>query len=297
MPDRFFVNPGACCVSLVLLAGAQGNRRWQNSHMGQQRALVASPHARLLDRAGVEVQRSLASRASRYMVFVTTGTALATMAGVLGGLTPAAVTVLATVLVPPVAFLGRRVQRFVRAGVAASGVYRLAKHPVLPSLAGIAEGQWVRVRGHVLPGPSFISAGGRARVVLACYVGTLDSWRPSLRGGRRWELHGVDFSLATAAGERVLVKVAGARYLDRPALVPIARFERRPLAIRSAEGIEVASVYDEDVVAFGDEVEVLGFLRRDIDPGAESGSRGAPLTAVLDARHPWALLIRRPPTP
>jgi hypothetical protein len=94
----------------------------------------------------------------------------------------------------------------------------------------------------------------------------------------------------------VRVSVAGARYLDRPSVVPNERFERRPLAARSTgdRGIEVASVYQEDVVAVGEEVEVLGFLRREVDPAAESGFRGVRPIPVLRSRSPWALLIRRP---
>ena len=53
-------------------------------------------------------------------------------------------------------------------------------------------------------------------------------------------------------------------------------------------------MYEEDVVMVGDEIEVLGFLRREVDPQAESGFRGARLALVLRARPPWALLIRRP---
>jgi hypothetical protein len=266
------------------------------SPMSEERALVASTSSRLLDRAGIEVERSLATRAGRYVVLVTAGIAVATVAGALGGPTLAAATVLVTLFGPPFTFFGRRVLRFVRAGFAATGAFRLAKHPVLTTFEGIGEGQWVRVRGHVLPGPTFTSAGGRARAVLACYVGSLDRLRPSLHAASRWELHGLDFAIATSGGERVRIKVAGARYLDRPSVVPVERFEQRPLAIRStdAHGIEVASVYGEDVVAVGDEVEVLGFLRREVDPTAESGFRGARLMPVLGARSPWALLIRRP---
>ena len=264
--------------------------------MNEERALVASTSSRLLDRAGIEVERSLASRAGRYVLLVTGGIAVATVAGAVGGATAAALTFLVTLFGPPINFFGRRVLRFARAGFAATGAFRLAKHPVLDSFTGVNEGQWVRVRGHVLPGPTFTSAGGRARAVLACYVGSLDRLRPSLHAARRWELHGLDFAIAAAGGDRVRVKVAGARYLDRPSVVPVERFEQRPLAIRStdAHGIEVASVYEEDVVVVGDEVEVLGFLRREVDPAAESGFRGARLMAVLGSRPPWALLIRRP---
>ncbi len=112
----------------------------------------------------------------------------------------------------------------------------------------------------------------------------------------RRELHGVDFTLAAPGGEFVRVRVAGARYLGSPAVVPLTWFEERPLQVRVTDDSkgEVATIYREDVVAVGDEVEVLGFLRREIDAGAETGFRGARPTLVLAARPPWALLIRRP---
>ncbi len=266
--------------------------------MSGERALAVSPSARLIHRAGIEVQRSLASRAGRYVVLVTSGIAVATVAAIVVGPTTGAALMFATLFGPPCTFLGRRTLRFVRAGFAATGGFRLAKHPLSTTLEGAAEGQWVRVRGHVLPGPTFTSAGGRDGAVLACYVGTLDRFRPSLHGTRRWELHGLDFALGMSSGERVRIHVAGARYLDQPSVVPDERFIGRPLAASSASdgSIEVASVYQEEVVAVGDEVEVLGFLRRELDPDAESGFRGARATPVLRSRAPWALLIRRPPT-
>jgi hypothetical protein len=268
--------------------------------MGGERALVVSPSARLLHRTGIEVERSLATRAGRYVVLVTSGIALATVTGALLGPGIGAALIFVTLLGPPGTFLARRTLRFVRAGFAATGGFRLAKHPLSTTLVGAAEGQWVRVRGHVLPGPTFTSAGGRTRTVLACYLGVLDRLRPSLRATRRWELHGVDFAIAMAGGERVRINVAGARYLDRPAVVPDERFTGRPLATSSSgdstneNSLEVASVYQEEVVAVGDEVEVLGFLRREVDPDAESGFRGNRPIPVLRARSPWALLIRRP---
>jgi hypothetical protein len=265
--------------------------------MSQERALVVSPSCQLIHRAGIEVESSLATRAGRYVMFVSSGVILATAGAALFGAPIGAVMMLVTLFGPPCTFLGRRTVRFVRAGFAATGGFRLAKHPLSTSLATTSEGHWVRVRGHVLPGPSFTSAGGRTGAVLACYVGRLDRLRPSLHATRRWELHGLDFSLAMAGGEQVRVSVASARYLDRPSVVPDERFLGRPLATSSTDegGIQVASVYDEDVVAVGDEVEVLGFLRRELDPAAESGFRGPRPIPVLRSRSPWALLIRRPP--
>jgi hypothetical protein len=267
--------------------------------MSDERALVAPARSQLLDRAGLEAERSVAERAVRYVLGVSTGVLVATVAGVLSAWPVGALALLATIFGPPLAFLGRRTLRFVRAGFAATGAFRLAKHPVLTRFDGVGEGQWVRVRGHVLPGPGFVSAGGRPHTVLACYIGTLGRLRGSGLAARRWELHGVDFSLALEGGERVRVRVAGARYLGRPSVVPVEWFERRPLSVRNTDpqATEVASVYQEDVVAVGDEVEVLGFLRREVDTEAESAFRGARPALTLRARPPWALLIRRPLPP
>jgi hypothetical protein len=270
-----------------------------SSSMKEERALVAPARSQLLDRAGLEAERSVGARAVRYILGISTGVLVATVAGMVSAWPVGALALLVTIFGPPLAFLARRTLRFVRAGFAATGAFRLAKHPVLTSFEGVVEGQWVRVTGHVLPGPGFTSAGGRSQTVLACYVGTLGRLRGSGVAARRWELHGVDFSLALASGERVRVRVAGARYLGRPAVVPVEWFERRPLAVRNTDpqATEVASVYEEDVVAVGDEIEVLGFLRRELDPQAEAGFRGARPALTLRARAPWALLIRRPLPP
>ena len=262
--------------------------------MNPERALVAPASSQLLDRSGIEMQRSLGSRVGRYLVTVVGGitAAIATM---LVSPTLGILAMLATLFGPPLVFFGRRFVRFVRAGFAATGAFRLAKHAVAARLGETAEGQWVRVRGHVLPGPSFTSAGGQPQVVLAWYLGTLGGLSMRSNVGRR-ELHGVDFTLAAPGGEFVRVRVAGARYLGSPTVVPLAWFEERPLHVRVTDDSrgEVASIYREHVVAVGDELEVLGFLRREIDAGAASGFRGARPTQVLSARPPWARLIRRP---
>jgi hypothetical protein len=263
--------------------------------MNEERALVVSASTQLLDRSGIEVERSVGVRAGRYVMGVSVGMALATILAIVAGARVGVLALLGVLFGPPLAFFAGRVVRFARAGFAAAAAFRMAKYPLSTRLAQTREGQWVRVRGQILPGPTFTSAGGKPRVVLACYVGTLASLRPSLGGDRRWELHGIDFNIAAVGGERVRVRVAGARFLGRPSVVPVEWFERRPLASRNTDrrGIEVASVYGEDVVAVGDEIEVLGFLRREIDPAAEAGFRGSPLTLVLGARQRWSLLIRR----
>jgi hypothetical protein len=265
--------------------------------MDQERALVSPGRSQLVDRSGIASDPPPGARVVRYVLGVTGGGLLASAAAMLSLPTVAVLTTLVSFFGPPVVFLTRRTARFVRASAAAAAAFRLAKCPPHTSLDGVAEGQWVRVQGHVLPGPGFTSAGGRPQSVLASYVGTLGPLRGSGPAFRRWELHAVDFGLALDSGDRVRVRVDGARYLGRPAQVPRELFDRRPLAVRHTDrkGFEVATVYDEDVVVVGDEVEVLGFLRRELDPTAEPGLRGVRPTATLGARPPWAVLIRRRP--
>jgi len=144
-----------------------------------------------------------------------------------------------------------------------------ARVPVVTTLAGAPEGRWIRVRGQVVAGAGFTSASGRANVVLASYLGCVGGIFN--RGGRAragWELHGVDFQLALESGEPVTVRVAHATLLGRPARFPGSLATQRPLASRRLDRAErgrrdqVASVYDERVLAPGDWVEVTGLVRR-----------------------------------
>jgi hypothetical protein len=133
--------------------------------------------------------------------------------------------------------------------------------------------------------------------VLASYLGTTGE---SARGGGgasgRWELQGVDFAIALDGGERVRVVVARSSVVaDPPCSTRPSWTGRRWWRGRCAGswgGQRVARLYEEDVIAAGDVVEVLGFLEHRVDPRGESGPRGTPLMPVLCARPLRRLLVR-----
>lgn len=153
--------------------------------------------------------------------------------------------------------------------------------PALGSLAGAGEGAEVRVRGRILPAPGFLSPAGRAQVVLASCFGSIGGMRG--RGSAeafRWELYGVDFTLALDGGEEVCVRIAGASLRAAPRRAPVHRSGTRPLAV-ALLSTRVAAIYREDALAAGDEVEVCGVLEWEIDPAADAGPRGTRLQAVL----------------
>jgi hypothetical protein len=168
------------------------------------------------------------------------------------------------------------------------------------TLDGAPEGQDVVVRGHVLPGPGFTSAGGREGVVLASYLGTVGDLRGGALGPTRlWELHGVDFALALGGGEEVRVRVERASLRLGPLDFPARLLARQPVAVRplgpGRDSAVVAAVYDEQVVAPGDVVEVFGVLRREVDPTMEAGSRTPRLRNTLVSTPSRRVLIHSRP--
>jgi len=173
-----------------------------------------------------------------------------------------------------------------------------ARLPVVSALAEAPEDNWIRVRGQVVAGAGFTSASGRANVVLAAYLGCVGGILN--RGGRArvgWELHGVDFDLALESGEHATVRVDHATLLERPARFPASLATQRPLVSRRLDRAErgrrdqVASVYDERVLAPGDWVEVIGLVRREVDPAVEAGPRGVRLRSLLVSTASRRVLI------
>jgi hypothetical protein len=177
------------------------------------------------------------------------------------------------------------------------GRHTFGREPLLERLADIPAGRRCRVRGRVLPGDGFTSAGGRKDAVLAAYLGTTSDPGPEAGGALgRWELHGVDFSLALAEGERVRVMVARASLVTDPPVFDEAILDRPPALARQLRGRRgrprVARLYEEEVIAAGDVVEVLGFLERRVDPHGQASHRGTPMGLVLCGRPLRRLLIR-----
>jgi hypothetical protein len=178
------------------------------------------------------------------------------------------------------------------------GRAKLARAPLQASLAALAPGQRVRLVGVVLPGPSFTSAGERRDVVLAGYFRSLGGMRRRFSDASfRWELHGMDFTLALDTGAHVRVDVTHVRFLRERLRFDPSAVERRPLAVFDREDDEqgpcVASVHAEETVAVGESVEVLGVLTREVDPLADAGPRSAKLVLVLRGTRRRPLLVRR----
>jgi hypothetical protein len=176
--------------------------------------------------------------------------------------------------------------------------------PLVTALTDVSDGQWVRVRGQVIRGGGFVSAAGRAGVVIASCFGSVGTIAD--RGQRTryfWELHGADFRVALAHGEELSVRVENATLRDRPVRFPPALALQRPFAPRAsapagapvrppARGMVVAGLHDEQVVAAGDWVEVVGRLGRGVDPAAEVGPRGPRLHPLLESSASRRLSIR-----
>jgi hypothetical protein len=166
----------------------------------------------------------------------------------------------------------------------------------LPVLAPDKEAQWrgraVRFTGEVRPrAPTFRSAGGRD-VVLARYLGVRGGVRGPARFARlRWEMHAVDFVVVAPDGREVLVNGAHLR------LLPFPPERRRDLARGLPTRPHAAWIYEEDIVAVGDIVEVAGVLDVVTDAGAPVSSDRQPrLSRVLrgDGARPVCLRRGRP---
>jgi hypothetical protein len=125
---------------------------------------------------------------------------------------------------------------------------RLRGMPLRVGALGPPGAGWRRVRGRVLDGAGFASAGGRQGCVLAHYAGLVGE-----AGDRepQVELHAVPSFLLVVGDEIVEVALADARYVERPVSVEVAR---------GADAVQ-----HEQTVAAGDEIEVLGYLGRQID--------------------------------
>jgi len=170
--------------------------------------------------------------------------------------------------------------------------------PLVATLGAVPEGRWVRVRGRVVAGSGFTSAGGQRNTVLAGYLGSVGGI--SDRGGvarYRWEVHGVDFQLALEQGEQAIVRVGNATLAECPARIPADLASQRPLASRAVVTTsqphrdQVACVYREWVVTSGDWVEVMGLMRREVDPGYQADPRGVRLRPFLVSTQSRRLLI------
>ena len=162
----------------------------------------------------------------------------------------------------------------------------------------VGPGDWVRVRGRVVEGPSFTSASGQPRCVLAFYLG----WVGNLRQGDRdsyaqAELYAVPTCTIVVHGEVFEVDLSGAHFLERRSHVDGRLLASGALALRRVAlpyGTKVAAqVQYQEVVAVGDEIEVFGHLARRIDRSAAGAYRRPSLKNVLGGEGHRRLLLRK----
>jgi hypothetical protein len=154
-------------------------------------------------------------------------------------------------------------------------------------------GERIRLSGVALArSGTFASVIGR-QVLVARYVGAAGRFE-RLRWLRRpyWELHGVDFDLELAGGERIWVRTDQALFLPHPPAPPRQVF---PVPVAGYPGApdRRAWIYGEDALGPGDEVEIAGVLRFIPDPaGSVAHDRQARLVPVLEGQPGLPLLLR-----
>jgi hypothetical protein len=154
---------------------------------------------------------------------------------------------------------------------------RLAGAPARAAALAATGAGWFRVRARVLDGEGFTSARGRQACVLAHYAGLAGDGadrEPQV------EVHAMP-SCQVLVGEQIVeVELADARFIERPVGVEVA-------------GIAVA-IQQEQTIAAGDEIDLLGYLGRRIDQST-GGYRTPGLKLVMggDGRRP--LLVRLAP--
>ena len=187
---------------------------------------------------------------------------------------------------------GRRWWRWMRWRAADRRLGRAAKGATRETAAA---GRQIRVRGTILPGVGFTSAGGRPSAVLVSYFGGFARVRGDARAtSLRWELHGTDFTLALEGDERITVRVVGATLLGRPSRFPRRILEQRPIFARPTKVGHAAFVYGEDTFGPGDEIEVVGVPSIEVDPSGEPARRrDPPVTRVLASAPGSPLVVCR----
>jgi hypothetical protein len=180
-----------------------------------------------------------------------------------------------------------------------------ARRPLARSVAGLRRGEVVKVRGRVLSGPTFETAGRRRPAVLASYAGTVTYVTGHITDGFSRPLHetrGFDFSVDLETGERVVVRARGAYFLSQPPETRTLFWGRnmqglptplRRLARMEERGAVTEAILGESSLSPGEEVEVVGVLDHEVCPEASAAGRGARLQAVLRSGTLTPLLVRR----
>jgi hypothetical protein len=196
------------------------------------------------------------------------------------------------------ALIGRRLRSLARGEV---DVARLREQE---------DGELVHVRGKVRAARTISAFLDGSPAVFRRMIFELDDWRyrQGWRSGPIVHEGALDFALVDASGESITVEVEGARLLAHPArstqgydqgdflalpLPPgaatdIAR-RRRAKAVegKPTKPVKASEILPRD----GDEVEVVGYKSRQVDPTVATLSRETPMRASLRSGKQLPLLI------
>ncbi len=161
-----------------------------------------------------------------------------------------------------------------------------------------SRGQTVRLTGVVQPSqPPLHTRGGRAAVLIR-YQGCRGFLRgPAWASPWFWELHAVDFCIRLDDGQEVWVDRSSIVLLPHPPFVGQAHGGRSRVLYQQLTGHPrgpLSWIYDEEVIAPGDRVEVAGTLDLVPHPDSPAGSDRQPrLRPVLRGTPGHPVRIRR----
>ena len=191
-------------------------------------------------------------------------------------------------------YAGDRVARRVLRG----RLRRLAGGSVdLSALKNEADGELVHLRGRVRARQTLPALLDAAPAVYRRVIFHLDRYRPAVHEAA------VDFELVDATGESITIEVEGARLLAQPGklsehleedflALPLPAALDRAVARRARSKRFQAVKAAEVLLCDGDEVEVVGYKSRRVDPSVASRlERDTPMRATLRSGKNLPLVI------
>jgi hypothetical protein len=166
------------------------------------------------------------------------------------------------------------------------------------SVSGEARGQRVQLRGTVERPAGLLRTPKGKPAVLVRYHGCQGrEGGPAAFSLWRWELHATDFGVRRADGREVWVDTRSILLLPHPPPVDSRSLSLlRPLHVHISqeEGAPLSWIYDEEIIAPGEPVEVVGRLDLEPHPDASVGSDRQPrLRSVLRGTPREPVLVRR----
>jgi hypothetical protein len=171
---------------------------------------------------------------------------------------------------------------------------------VAPLLSGSGEarGQQVQVRGTVeRPAGLLRTPKGRSAVLVRYHGSKGREGGPGAFSAWRWELHATDFCVRGADGREVWVDTRSILLLPHPPPVDSRSLsDLRPLHVHigQEEGAPISWIYDEEIIAPGERVQVVGRLDLESHPDGSAGSDRQPrLRPVLRGTPGEPVLVRR----